>query len=119
MDAMDARKAETHSRPGAEDAIPMGITDTDAESSSSKYGDIIWVRASNAPPGGKRVNKSCAVTRSKTITYIIRRRHLRISTSLLTARMRRYNAHGTTYYVQAMKRRHNSGCLPLLHPQAL
>eukprot|EP00965_Chrysotila_dentata_P254473 6211883-Pleurochrysis_carterae.AAC.1 len=63
MDVMDDRKAETHSRPVAADATPMGITDTDTESPSSEDGDRIRVRARNAPPGGIRVNKSCAVTR--------------------------------------------------------
>eukprot|EP00965_Chrysotila_dentata_P199589 6179477-Pleurochrysis_carterae.AAC.1 len=63
IDAMDDRKAETHSQPVAADAAPMEVTDTDTEFSSDEDGDIIRVRASDAPPGSIRENKSCAVIR--------------------------------------------------------
>eukprot|EP00959_Pyramimonas_sp_CCMP1952_P068575 1431353-Pyramimonas_sp.AAC.1 len=62
-DVMDDKKAETPSLPVAVDDAPKRVTDTDTESSSGEDGEIIRVRASNAPPGSLRVNKSCAVTR--------------------------------------------------------
>eukprot|EP00965_Chrysotila_dentata_P065284 2163516-Pleurochrysis_carterae.AAC.1 len=62
-DVTDAKKAETHSLPVAADDAPRGVTDTDTESSSGEDGEIVRVRASNAPPGSSRINTSCAVTR--------------------------------------------------------
>eukprot|EP00965_Chrysotila_dentata_P012251 402487-Pleurochrysis_carterae.AAC.1 len=60
---MDDKKAETPFLPVAVGDAPKRITDTDTEFSSGEAGEIIRVRACNAPPGSLRVNKCCAVTR--------------------------------------------------------
>eukprot|EP00965_Chrysotila_dentata_P092092 3040361-Pleurochrysis_carterae.AAC.1 len=62
-DVMDDKKVETHSLLVAVDDAPRRVTDTDTKSSSGEDGETVRVRASNAPPGSLRINRSCAVTR--------------------------------------------------------
>eukprot|EP00965_Chrysotila_dentata_P089705 2961768-Pleurochrysis_carterae.AAC.1 len=53
-DVMDDKKADASSLPVAVDDAPKRVTDTDTEFSSGEDGEIIRVRACNAPPGSLR-----------------------------------------------------------------